>query len=186
MSEKYKMWEKDKGYFVTLTVVDWIDVFTHRNHKLKIIEALRFCQKKKGLEIFGYCLMTNHLHLIARGDEKQSLSEVLRDFKQFTAKTILRQIIEEPESRKDWMLERFEFAGKDLRRITNFKFWQDGNHALLISCPQIFYQKLNYIHNNPVKAMFVEKPEDYLFRSARNYAGLSSLLDVIMETPELK
>lgn len=104
MSEKYKIWDKDKGYFVTLTTVDWIDVFTHRNHKLKIIEALKYCQKNKGLEIFGYCLMTNHLHLIARANGKQSLSEILRDFKQFTAKAILRQIIEEPESRRDWLL----------------------------------------------------------------------------------
>ena len=186
MSEKYKIWDKDKGYFVTLTTVDWIDVFTHRNHKLKIIEALKYCQKNKGLEIFGYCLMTNHLHLIARANGKQSLSEILRDFKQFTGKAILRQIIEEPESRRDWLLARFELAGRDLKRIKKFKFWQDGNHAKLIFCPETFYQKLNYIHNNPVKAMFVEKPEDYLFSSARNYAGMSSFLDVLLETSELK
>ena len=157
-----------------------------KNHKLKIIEALRYCQKNKGLEIFGFCLMPNHLHLIVRANEKQSLSEVLRDFKQFTAKSIIRQIIEEPESRRNWLLDRFELAGRDKKRIKKFKFWQDGNHAILVYSPQIFYQKLQYIHQNPVKAMIVENPEDYLFSSARNYAGLSSLLDIILVTAELK
>jgi len=186
MSEKYKTCDRDKGYFITLTVVDWIDVFIQKNYEIKIIEALKFCQKNKGLEIFGYCLMTNHLHLIARAGGQQKLSGIIRDFKQFTSKGIIRQINEEPDRRKDWLLKQFELAGRDLKRIKKFKFWQDGNHAKLIFSPKVFYQKLEYIHNNPVKAMLVKNPEDYLFSSARNYAGLSSLLDVILETPLLK
>jgi putative transposase len=185
MSEKYKMYEKDKAYFLTLTVVDWVDVFIRKNYKLKLIQSLIYCQRNKGLEIFGYCLMTNHLHLIARASGIQSLSEILRDFKSHTAKSIINLIGEEPESRKKWMLERFHLAGKSLKRIDNFKFWQDGNHPEIILYPKIFYKMLNYIHQNPVKTMIVEKPEDYFFSSARNYAGLESLLDIILETPEL-
>jgi len=185
MSEVYKTHE-DKGYFVTMTVVDWMDVFIKKNHRLKIIESLRYCQVNKGLEIFGFCLMTNHLHLIARAAGQQSLSEILRDFKQYTAKSIIRQIIEEPESRRLWLLDRFEFRGKYVKRNTKYKFWEDGLHAEIILTPKFFYEKLNYIHNNPVKDLFVEKPEEYLFSSARNYAGLPSLIEVILETPQLR
>ncbi len=66
MSDKYKIRDKERAYFVTSTVIDWIDVFTKKNHKLKIVESLKFCQKEKGLTIFGWCLMPSHLHMIAR------------------------------------------------------------------------------------------------------------------------
>ena len=186
MSEKYKTVDKEMGYFLTLTVVDWIYIFIQKNHKMKIVEALKFCQENKGLEIFGYCLMSNHLHLSARAGGKQNLSEIIRDFKQFTSKGIIRQIKEEPETKKGRLLEQFELAGRGKKRIKKYKFWQDGNHAKLIFSPEVFYQKLEYIHNNPVKAGLVKNPEDYLFSSTRNYAGLTSYLDIIMETPGLK
>ncbi|MCX6243621.1 MAG: transposase [Bacteroidetes bacterium] len=185
MSHKYKIKDNDQGYFLTLTVTEWIDVFTRKNHKMKIIESLGFCQKVKGLELFGYCLMPSHLHLIARGSRDNLLSSIIHDFKSYTAKAILQQIIEEPESRRKWMLDQFQFAGKYLNRIDKYKFWQDGYHAEIIFSPEVFYQKLNYIHFNPVKDLIVEKPEEYLFSSARNYAGLRSYLNVILETPQL-
>jgi putative transposase len=185
LSDKYKIREEQQAYFVTLTVVDWIDVFTRKNLKLLIIDSLRYCQKFKGLEIYGWCLMSSHLHLIVKATGRQKLPEILRDFKKFTAKAIIAAIIEQPESRGDWMLARFEYNGKFLKRIEKYKFWQDGNHAEIIFTPDFFYQKLNYIHNNPVKEMIASKQEDYYFSSARNYAGLDYLLEVIPETPRL-
>jgi REP element-mobilizing transposase RayT len=101
MSEKYKIWDQNKAYFLTLSVVGWIDVFTRKNHKLTIVDSLKYCQKKKGLVIYGYCLMPSHLHLIARAEDCDTLSDILRDFKKFTAKAILNQIADEPESRRD-------------------------------------------------------------------------------------
>ncbi len=186
MSDAYKLYEIDKAYFLTMTVVGWIDVFTKKIHKLKLVESLKYCQKNKDLEIFSWCLMPNHLHLIARAGGKYSLSEILRDFKKFTSKAIIQQIIDQPDSRHKWMLNQFEFNGRYLKRIEKYKFWQDGNHAEIIYTPAFFYEKLEYIHNNPVKEMIVSKPEDYLFSSARNYAGLDYLLDVICETTKLK
>jgi putative transposase len=183
MSDKYKIIQQNDGHFLTLTVVDWIDVFTYKRYKLTILDSLKYCQKNKGLEIYGYCLMSNHLHLIARATGQQGLSAILRDFKKFTAKAIISQIQEEKESRREWLLDRFAFAGKYLHRIENFKFWQDGNHAEIIYSPAFFFQKLDYIHQNPVKELIVENPEDYLFSSARNYAGHESLLYVVLETP---
>jgi len=185
MSDKYKMQDPEKAYFVTLTVIDWVDIFSRKSYKLLIVESLKHCQKTKGLEIYGWCLMSNHLHMIVKAVGRQSLPEILRDFKKFTSKSIVAKIHDSHESRRDWMLNRFKYRGEYLKRITNFKFWQDGNHALIIYTPAFFYEKLEYIHQNPVKEMIVSKPEDYLFSSARNYAGMDSLLDIVLETSQL-
>lgn len=182
MSDKYKIWDQEGAYFLTLTVVGWVDIFTRKKYKLTIIDSLKYCQKDKGLELFGYCLMPNHLHMIARADGKNTLSDILRDFKKFTSKEIVKQIINEQESRREWMLDYFRKAGENLKGITNYKLWQNGNHAEKITSNNFFDIKLEYIHNNPVEEMIVERPEDYYFSSARNYAGLSNGIDIIIES----
>jgi REP element-mobilizing transposase RayT len=182
MSEKFKIWDQRKVHFLTLTVVGWIDVFTRKNHKLTIINSLKYCQEEKGLELFGYCLMPSHRHLLARAEETYTLSDILRDFKKFTSKAIIQQIISEPESRRDWMLEYFRKAGKDRRGIKEYNFWEDDNHPEEISSNKFFDEKLEYLHNNPVKELIVERPEDYIFSSARNYAGLSNYLEIVLES----
>ena len=186
MSDKYKMWDPDKAHFLTLTVVGWIDVFTRKNHKLLIIDSLKYCQREKGLGIYGYCLMPSHLHLIARAEGDYSLSDILRDFKKYTSKAIIRQIINETESRREWMLEYFRKTGDNLKGISHYKFWQTGNHAEIISSNSFFDEKLNYIHNNPVEELIVERPEDYFFSSARNYAGLENYLDIVLESVKMQ
>jgi putative transposase len=178
--------EKNQPYFITMTVVAWIDVFTRSSHKLIIVDALKYCQEHKGLLIYGWCLMSNHLHIIASTEGDFHLRDVVRDFKKFTSKKIVGEILEGTESRSRWMLANFYYAGKYLNRIKNYKLWKDGNHALVIYSPAFFYQKLNYIHNNPVKAMIVERPDEYLFSSARNYADRDALIDVILESAYLK
>ena len=177
MSDKYRIWDQKKAYFLTLTVVGWIDVFTRLNHKLAVINSLQYCQKDKGLAIYGYCLMPSHLHLIVRAESGYSLSDILRDFKKFTSKAIIKEIMEESESRRDWMIEYFMKAGEVYKK--NFKFWQEGNHPEEINSNGFFNEKLEYIHNNTVKELIVERPEDYYFSSARNYAGLDSPLEIV-------
>lgn len=102
MSEKYEMKENGKTYFVTFKVVDCLDVFTQENNKLKFVELLIYCQKHKGLEIYSRCLMSNYLHMIVRAIERQILPDILRGLKKYTAKAIIKQIEDEPESRKEW------------------------------------------------------------------------------------
>ena len=175
----------DKTYFITSTVIDWIDVFTRKNHKLAIIDSLKYCHENKGLNIFAWCLMPSHLHLLANTEAGFELSDVIRDFKKFTSKKIIKQIEEEPESRREWMLKRFEYSGKYNPKIKNYKFWQDGNHAIEIFSPSVTWQKINYIHNNPVEEYFVSNAEDYLFSSARDYQGMEGLLKVELIIPLL-
>ncbi len=173
----------EKSYFMTLTVVDWIDVFTRVNHKMLLIDSLKYCQKEKGLNIFAWCLMPSHLHLIANTNAKFELSDVMRDFKKYTSKKLVEQIQVEPESRRAWMLNRFEYAGRYNNKIKYFKFWQDGNHAIEVYSEKVTWQKINYIHQNPVVERIVFKEEDYLFSSARNYYNLPSVLNIDCITP---
>lgn len=185
MSEKYKIYEPEKPYFITMTVVGWIDLFTRKNHKILIVNSLKYCQKHKGLAIFAWCLMPNHLHMIVRADGTQNLSAILRDFKKHTSKKLIQQIIEDHESRMSWMLAYFKHSGRYLNRVKDYKVWQDGNHPEIIYSPEFFYQKLNYIHKNPVKEMIVSDEEDFWFSSARNYSERDYLLDVILESSQL-
>jgi putative transposase len=167
-------------YYITITVVDWVDVFTRLIYKDIVVNSLKHCQKDKGLEIYAWCLMTNHLHAIAGAKEGFHLSDILRDFKKFTSKTIVKAIQEETESRREWMLYRFEYAGKFNNKIKDYKFWQDGNEPKEIHTNEFLDQKLNYVHNNPVEAGIVSEPEHYLYSSAIDYVGGKGLLEVII------
>ena len=172
--------QSEEIYFLTMTIVDWVDVFTRPAYKHLMVESLEYCQNNKGLELYSWCLMTNHLHLIAGAAENYHLSNILRDFKKYTSKRIIDLIQEEPESRKEWMLHRFEVAGKNNSKIRDYKVWQDGNEPKAVHTNDFMDQKLNYIHENPVRAEIVDKPHHYRYSSAINYAGGLGLLDVIL------
>ena len=168
-------------YFTTSTVVDWMDVFTRPLYKQVVVKSLEYCQQHKGHDIYAWVLMTNHLHMIVGVRGTDSVADVLRDFKKFTSKGIVKAILENPqESRVSWLLDRFEFRAAYDKKITGHKFWQDDNHVEQIYSVDFYRQKLEYIHQNPVRQEFVSRPEDYLYSSARNYAGMKGLLDVIV------
>ena len=168
-----------------MTVVEWIDLFTRLNMKRVMTESLNYCIENKGLNVFGWCLMSNHLHLMANTDSKIELSDVIRDFKKFTSKRLTEKIVSEPESRRKWLLDNFAFNARIHPKTKIYKVWQDGNHAIDIYSEKVAWQKLNYIHQNPVRAEIVAKPEDYLFSSARDYHGLESLVKVNRLAPRL-
>lgn len=171
MSRKYKFREKSGAYFISFAIVNWIDVFTREIYFNCIIESLDFCRKNKGMEIYGYCIMTNHIHIIFRSSLNDP-SGLLRDFKGFTSRKMLKTIENNPkESRKEWMLWMFERAGKKNSNVINRQFWQQNNHPIEIWSSKVFQQKLNYIHNNPVKAGFVTNAIDWKYSSARNYGN---------------
>ena len=166
-------------YFTTSTVIDWVDIFTRPSYRHIIVDSLSYCQSHKGLIIYAWVLMSNHLHMIVDTNDDNMVGDVLRDFKKFTNKKILKVLEQdEHESRREWLLDRFWFAGANDKRIKNYRFWQEGNHVEEIYTMEFLTQKLNYIHHNPVRAEIVVKPEDYLYSSALNYAGEKGLLNV--------
>lgn len=177
MSTGYKISAHDGLYYLTLQITDWIDVFTRKHYRDIIIDNLRYCQQNKGLNIFGFVIMSNHVHLMVQS-ANDDLSGWLRDFKSYTGKLIIDAIMNESESRKEWMLRLFEEAGQKSSTNKVYKIWTHENHAEQLYSIRFIRQKLDYIHTNPVRAGIVEKPEDYLYSSARNYAGLSSLLEI--------
>jgi len=180
MSTKYKATTIEEAFFITLTAVGWIDIFTRLNQKYIIINALKYCQQNKGLEIYAYCLMSSLIHLMCKATNGFILSDVIRDFKKHTSKEIICTIRDEPESRREWMLDYFQKACEHLKREQQYKVWQNGYHAEIIETNWFIKQKVNYIYTNPVKEKIVALPEDYYFSSARNYAGLDNELDVIL------
>jgi len=177
MSTGYQIEDQSALYYLTLQVVDWIDVFTRPIYRDIVIDSLKYCQQNKGLQVFGYVIMSNHIHLIANSPDGH-LSETIRDFKKFTARTIIDAIKEGNESRRDWMLNRFGFNAQLHSRNKNYQLWTHENHAVILYSNDFIQEKLEYLHNNPVRARIVEKPEDYLYSSARNYADLDGMLDI--------
>ena len=169
-------------YFTTSTVIDWLDVFTRPVYKRIVVDSLRYCQAQKGLDIYAWVLMTNHLHLLAGiNNPNVAIGDVMRDFKKFTNKSIIKAIQDNAqESRKEWLLDRFWFRGANDKKVSDFKFWKEGSHIETIYSYEFYRQKLDYIHNNPVRQEIVERPEEYLYSSARDYYGQKGILDVIV------
>jgi putative transposase len=180
-STGYKIRDNGQIHFITFAVVEWVDVFTRKDYAEIVINSLQHCQENKGLELYAWCLMSNHLHLLASTTSKEILlSDILRDFKKFTSKQIIQAIKDNPkESRKTWMLNIFEQAGAINSRNKNYQFWRQENHPVEVYSLKFITQKLQYIHNNPVAAGLVSEPKDYNYSSAKNYAHQKGMLDVL-------
>ena len=113
--------------------------------------------------------MSNHVHLIISGADG-NLSDILRDFKKFTSKSIIAATeTSKEESRRNWMLWIFKKAGEKNSRNSSYQFWRQDNHAIQLDTVPFTLDKLNYLHSNPVKAGIVDQPEEYLLSSARDY-----------------
>jgi len=179
MSTGYKISEQDELHYVTFQIVRWIDIFTRRVYRDIIVESLHFCQQNKGLEIYAFVVMSNHIHLLIKSSMSK-LSDTIKEFKSFTAKKILEAVNMESESRREWILNLFEFSAKQHKRNEKYQVWTHENHAEIVYGNQFMDSKINYIHENPVRARIVEKAEDYLYSSARNYAGMDGILEVLI------
>ncbi|NBL65399.1 transposase [Flavobacterium sp. NST-5] len=175
MEEGYVIRNQTLPHFITATVVDWIDVFSRKVYRDEVINCFDYCIKNKGMVLYGYVIMSNHIHMVVQSKDGK-LSDLIRDFKKYIAKTILSKIQTETESRREWMLERFKLATQNHSRNKNYQFWQYGNHPEEIFTSQFMWSKLHYIHLNPVRAGIVEKASHYLYSSASNYVNDAGLV----------
>ena len=177
----YRIINQNALHFVTFTIVGWIDVFTRRKHKDIVIESLKLCLKEKGLLIYAYVIMSNHIHLIVQAEEGINLSDIIRDFKKYTSYQITNSIQNSnDESRKHWMLKIFMEHGQKNSNNEVFQFWQRSNKPIELISPKWINQKINYIHQNPVKAGIVEEGHHYINSSASSYINQNSILDVLV------
>lgn len=175
----YKIKDQEGIHFLTITVVSWVDVFTRQLYRDVIIDSFMYCREQKGLNLHAYVIMSNHIHIIASAKSGYLLSDIIRDFKRHTSKNILNQIIENSrESRQEWMLRLFRYHAKYNKKNQTYQFWRRDNHPIELVSPKWIWQKLNYIHSNPVKAGVVINPEEYMYSSAANYLGKKGILEI--------
>ncbi|NOQ72690.1 MAG: hypothetical protein GQ574_11840 [Crocinitomix sp.] len=98
-------------------------LFTRKRNRDTIIDALKYCIKNKGLNVYGFCLMTNHLHLIVNTEDPFELKNTIRDFKKFTSKQIIFNIENHSESRREVFLTLFASAATQTSKNKNYKVW---------------------------------------------------------------
>ncbi len=174
---KYLITDKHAPYFITCTVIHWIDLFTRKDYRDVIVDSLQYCIKNKHIEIYAWVIMSNHIHLVAQCHPPGNMSEFLRDFKKFTSKKFIETMDSINDSRREWLLDKFSFEAKRTRRAEKYKIWKDDNHPINLTDIDIL-EKINYVHDNPVKAGLVDDSEDYVYSSAKDYCGKRGLIAV--------
>lgn len=173
MRSRYTIVESEGVYFLTATIVNWLPVIIGEAACSVIVESLRFCRKNKGLRLYAYVIMENHLHLVAEAPE---LSRCMQSFKQYTARGLLRLA---QATGKEWQLYQFDYCKKAYKYHSQYQVWQEGSHPQLIQGDEMLRQKISYIHNNPVRRGYVDLPEHWRYSSARNYErGDDSVLEI--------
>ena len=167
-------------FFTTFNTVDWVDVFIRTVYKQVVVHTLNHFIDNKGLMVHAWCLMTNHLHLVAQAKEGHVMAEIEKEFKSFTTTKILEAIDTEPEARKDWMLKRFENFGNLLGLMKKYHVWQNSSNPVFLDMKKTdtLVENISFIHENPVRDRFVDTATDYPYSSARDYAGMKGLVKI--------
>jgi putative transposase len=169
MSSKYKVGEDAIAHFVTFSVVGWVDVFSRESYKEIFVNSLNHCRENKGLKLHAWVIMTNHVHLII-SSEINKLEDIVRDLKKYTSKKITAAIKENPiESRKEWMMNLFSFAGKTNNNNKEYQFWKQDYHPIELNSAEKLKERLDYLHENPVGSGLVWEPWHYKYSSAIDY-----------------
>ena len=171
MSRNYKMLSKEGMYFISFAVINWIDIFIRQQYFELICDSLEYCIKNKGMVVYAYCIMPSHIHMIF-SDNNANPSKLLGEFKTFTSKNMRKEIENNIyESRKEWILWMMKKAGVKNSNVKNYQFWQQNNQPMELWSNKFIDQKVDYIHNNPIKAGFVEEAEHWKYSSAIDYSG---------------
>jgi putative transposase len=172
---RYRFFETEYPYFMTCTVVGWLPVFTRPEAVEIIYDSWRHSQRERGLKLFGYVILENHLHLIASAPD---LSDVMQRFKSFTARQIVERLEATGERSLLWQLHSHKLPHKAESR---HQVWEEGSHPQQIRTDETMWQKLEYVHANPVRRGYVDDPLHWRYSSARNYAKQPALIDVVTD-----
>ena len=172
MRTRYRITDNSYPYFLTCTIIEWLPVFTRKPYFEIVLDSLKYCRQEKGLKVFAYVIMDNHLHLVANGE---GLAATIKEFKSYTAQAIIQLATSEG---KDWLLNQFKYYKAKHKKESQYQVWQEGFHPQLVSSEEMLRQKVEYIHANPVRAGLVERAEDWLYSSARNYLGEAGVLEI--------
>ena len=169
---RYQVLHNQYPHFMTATINHWLPVFTRPDTMNIVLDSWRFLQRNSGFEIFGYVILENHLHLVARS---QNLSGDIQRFKSYSAKEILAYLRAQQAA---GLLGLLEFFKRSHKTESTYQVWEEGSHPQMIADDTVLKQKLDYMHQNPVKRGYVDLPEHWRYSSARNYAGQEGLIEV--------
>ena len=163
--DRYRFIDGISTYFCTFTIVDWLPIFLKPTTTDILTESLLFCSEKRGLKIHGYVVMPNHVHAILsdEGNDNQRLHKTISEFRTFTGHKLAKLV--DNSYPTSWSNIIRTNAETDRER----RVWQSGWHSEAVKNQNFFEQKLIYIHNNPVRAGFVEFPENWIHSSARSW-----------------
>ena len=178
MSRKYKFHNPDGIYFITPTIIGWVDIFTRNSYFEIIIDSLKYCQLNKGLVIHAYVIMPSHLHLFISRRQSDKLEDIIRDFKRHTSIQIRKEMDEISDSRNKWMKDIFIQEGIKNSNNLKFQLWQQHNHPIELVDNNMIDQRMDYLHENPINAGYVDKPECWNYSSAGEYAGMKGMLKI--------
>ncbi len=155
---------ENEVHFLTITIIEWIDIFTKPEYFQIVINSLKYCRKNKGLLLYEYIIMTNHIHLIVKAKENNKLSQIISDFKKHTTREILKEL---KKDNRRYILNLITNSFSKKKDYHN-QIWQRENYPELIINEKFLNEKINYIYNNPVKKEYVAKQEDWNYSSAKN------------------
>jgi len=167
-----KVYEPTHPHFITCTVLHWLPIFTNQESVQILIDSLSHLQKNDNLTIFSYVILENHLHLIAQSDD---IRKSMQKFKAFTAYELLKLL---QKQNATTLLKQFAFHKKAHKIKSTYQIWEEGFHPKLIISEKMMLEKINYIHQNPVKRGYIEEAEHWRYSSARDYQGIKGLLEV--------
>jgi REP element-mobilizing transposase RayT len=160
---RYKVLDSDGIYFITSSIIEWIPVFVSLEYCDIIIQSLEYCKNHKDLKLYSYTILDDHFHLVCAASD---LSNTISSIKKYTA----RQIINKAKlNNKKWLLNQFAYFKKKYKTKSDYQIWQEGFHPKLINSEKMLVQKIEYIHNNPLRRGLVDQPEYWKYSSARNY-----------------
>jgi REP element-mobilizing transposase RayT len=168
MSERYKVIDSSQPNFITLTVIDWVDLFVRPDYCKVLDDALNYCIENKGVVVSAYVYMSSHIHLIVSSHDMK-IPDFVRAFKSYTTKELIKLIDSPKESRQQGLIAKFSYAANRIVRGGDFKIWKDGYHPVLLDLPNKITQRVDYIHKNPVDAQIVHHERDYVNSSYRVY-----------------
>ncbi len=169
---RYKFIEGPAPHFLTITVVNWIPLFSSPYLVQILLDSLCFLQKEERMTLYAYSIMENHLHLTAAALD---LSKQIGDFKSYPARKMIDYLIENKAYR---VLDQLAWHKARHKEDRDYQLWQEGAHPELIQGVEMMRQKVEYIHNNPVKRGYIDLPTHWRYSSARNYEGLEGLIPV--------
>ncbi len=169
---RYVILEPDKPHFLTCTVLEWLPVFTRPDAVQILLDSWRHQRAHDGLRLYGYVILENHLHFVAQAPR---LDTCVSSFKSFTAARLIDLLEARAATR---LLARLRFAKRAHKRDREYQFWQEGSHAEMVFSEAVMREKLDYIHQNPVKRGYVDLPEHWRYSSARDYAGQCGLMEI--------